>query len=305
MTFEIKPAGLPELVRQLASEVSSEPAHDGHAWSGDFGKDAALVHIDGEMSEQVGRLAHVERLLLSRHPAMFYVSDDMCDLTIAAAESLPRFDFSPEDIPTPVGFVYFGRAIPGVDAAGDDRPVQAIAWATLDDKICVFYYASVAAYWTDEFAQEASRYGAPLFQCGSGFIPFGQDLVTDEARASHIFASLWRPVYVFKSACLLMQQERIADVTTVKAGAPPKPRGGRTPKRPEVRVITLRRRADTPAGGQAEREWRHRWIVRGHWRMQPWGPKRSRVRPVWIEPHIKGPEGAPMLGGDKVYHLKH
>ena len=44
----------------------------------------------------------------------------------------------------------------------------------------------------------------------------------------------------------------------------------------------------------------HRWVVRGHWRNQPWGPGRELRRPVYILPHIKGPDGAPLIGGERV-----
>lgn len=71
----------------------------------------------------------------------------------------------------------------------------------------------------------------------------------------------------------------------------------------DVRVIRLRRglveaRAETEpdAGGRA---WRHRWVVRGHWRNQ-WYPSLDDHRPKWIAPYLKGPTDAPLLGGDKV-----
>jgi hypothetical protein len=35
--------------------------------------------------------------------------------------------------------------------------------------------------------------------------------------------------------------------------------------------------------------------------VQAWGHRRELRRPVWISPHVKGPEGASMLGGEKVY----
>jgi hypothetical protein len=69
---------------------------------------------------------------------------------------------------------------------------------------------------------------------------------------------------------------------------------------PRVRVITLRRLAGSAASHESDREYHHQWIVRGHWRQQ-WFPARQVHRPVWIAPHIKGPEGAPLLGGEKVY----
>lgn len=69
----------------------------------------------------------------------------------------------------------------------------------------------------------------------------------------------------------------------------------------DVRIVRLRRSvaaraAERPGGG---REYRHRWIVRGHWR-QHWYPSLGDHRPRWILPYPKGPAGAPLLGGDKV-----
>ena len=40
--------------------------------------------------------------------------------------------------------------------------------------------------------------------------------------------------------------------------------------------------------------WKHRWIVRGHIRAQ-WYPSEGAHRPIWVPPHMKGPEDAPML----------
>lgn len=72
-----------------------------------------------------------------------------------------------------------------------------------------------------------------------------------------------------------------------------------------VRVLRLRRsvpravRADTSPG----RVYRHRWVVRGHWR-NVWYPSIQAHRPKWIAQTIATPAGvpadAPLLGGDKV-----
>ncbi len=45
--------------------------------------------------------------------------------------------------------------------------------------------------------------------------------------------------------------------------------------------------------GDVARVYKVRWVVRGHWRNQPYGPERALRRLTWIEPHWKGPEGAP------------
>ncbi len=37
----------------------------------------------------------------------------------------------------------------------------------------------------------------------------------------------------------------------------------------------------------------HRWIVRGHHRAQ-WYPSQQAHKVIWIAPHVKGPDGAPL-----------
>lgn len=37
-----------------------------------------------------------------------------------------------------------------------------------------------------------------------------------------------------------------------------------------------------------------RWVVRGHWRQQAVGPNHSEHKPVFIAPHVRGPQGAPL-----------
>ena len=100
-------------------------------------------------------------------------------------------------------------------------------------------------------------------------------------------------------------QQPLADSSTVEPDRAARKRLHRAGQEPApVRVIELRRSRNTASGhGESDREYHHRWITRGHWR-QHWYPKRQVHRPVWIAPHIKGPEGAPLIGGEKVYALK-
>ncbi|WP_328974304.1 hypothetical protein [Streptomyces canus] len=65
-----------------------------------------------------------------------------------------------------------------------------------------------------------------------------------------------------------------------------------------VRLIVLRRPKSNSEKVDGSREYQHQWIVRGLWRQQ-WYPKRQVHRPVWIAPHVNGPEGTPMTGGEK------
>ena len=77
---------------------------------------------------------------------------------------------------------------------------------------------------------------------------------------------------------------------------------GRVPRWNEVRVVELRRmRHERPQGEPGSVNWTHRWIVKGHWRWQPYGD--GTVRRIWIDPYVKGPEDLPFVATKKVYRL--
>ena len=97
-----------------------------------------------------------------------------------------------------------------------------------------------------------------------------------------------------------MPEDRTSQKTISETSMEPAPRAfrkraERAHVRPEVRVIRLPRRVRGSAGEPRSVDWQSRWIVSGHWRQQPWGPERKRIRPVWIAPYLKGPEDKPLV----------
>jgi hypothetical protein len=80
-------------------------------------------------------------------------------------------------------------------------------------------------------------------------------------------------------------------------------------KTQQVTVIHLRKRKAAVVDGEEQHiEWSHSWLVRGHWRQQWYGPKNGDENerfqvPIWIHPHLKGPEDAPLLVRDHIYSL--
>lgn len=104
---------------------------------------------------------------------------------------------------------------------------------------------------------------------------------------------------MFRAMCYLLRQ-RVAQETTVSPDRAARRRMAREGREPaSVRVISIRG-ASASGGGDGSREYVHRWVVRGHWRRQ-WYPSIQQNRPIWITPYVKGPEDAPLLGGEKVY----
>lgn len=64
---------------------------------------------------------------------------------------------------------------------------------------------------------------------------------------------------------------------------------------PGLRVLNLSTGATVArTEGSGSVEWQRRWMVRGHWRLQPYGPQKSLRKPIWIDPYVKGPEDKPL-----------
>jgi len=69
-----------------------------------------------------------------------------------------------------------------------------------------------------------------------------------------------------------------------------------------VKVLRLRRsRTVMEHKGEGEGiAYTHRWVVGGHWRHQPYGPKSDRYyKQIWIAPYVKGPEDKPLVIKDR------
>ena len=73
-----------------------------------------------------------------------------------------------------------------------------------------------------------------------------------------------------------------------------------------VTVLTLRhgKRASQDHDSNSV-EWSHSWLVRGHWRNQPYKNSDGSVRheQIWIAPYVKGPEDKPLVLKDRAVEL--
>lgn len=275
-------------------------------------------------AEEVRRLAHAD---------LYFVSGDMADLAVAAATSLPAFTLMPEDLPSPSGLIVFERPLTTFDEApwhlGADIPagelaVTAASWShwsggnpdwKLGGVWITFYTDRDSAIASgikmgmyDQSRAELVRRSSPrLLLDNEVQAPFTPEPVGVSIGGAEPVAQdtapetgLHRWVGVLKTTWLLMQQPMV-DVVATATDRAARRRYERLEKPvPLVRTIRLRRPANPHGSGETDREYHHRWIVRGHWRQQ-WFPARQVHRPIWIAPHVKGPEDAPLLGGEKVY----
>lgn len=240
---------------------------------------------------------------------LFHVTEDMSALVSAAAASMPEFTLSPHDLPSEAGLVCYSR--PMGEAPGTGLPIVALSWGPSFSRdfhgVCVTNYVSSASL-IDQMAKRGVFTDQELGRMRTDFpalwpqrdvqIPFSETPILSDNGENPVVHRTLRTTWMLMAQTVasvhVAHHDRAARRRFQKAGQDP----------PSIRIISLRRsRPEKAEGSESEREYQHQWVVRGHWRKQ-WYPSVNDHRPVWIAPHIKGPEGAPLLGGERVYSLK-
>ena len=269
---------------------------------------------------------------------VYRISADMTELITHAAALLDDTDRWHKDLlPTEAGFARFEKPLVLHDARGNDMLIHAMTWgpAPLGDRATgapTGEMATLVTMWNDLHVepdfyahQMLSEYGRMTLDkiCGRwSFI--GAETLTDGVRmgpalldptqlshnhdpaVSMPFTNNFR---LIMALCMLMDQTIV--VTSAERPNAYARRRAKERKLPQsdITVVTLRRAYRKEGDGHsvshsANREWHHRWIVRGHWRWARVGPGRQETRRVWVSGHVKGPEGAPLRITTKVYDVK-
>lgn len=290
--MQVRAVDLPELRAELASFADS--AEGVSYWE----EHAATVEHYRTTAASGRQLGDVVRDALNGD--LYAVSGPMAELAATAGQSLDLFDMDAQDLPTPNGVLIFEQSpqlLHGPDEDGTPIVIHGATWTARND-------GRGGYVWITPIAEQGGH--SHLMLGGPALLPFAMaDYLasigrTGMTREKNLFDYL---ITTMRAAWLLMQQPLVEETEVQPDRAVRKRlrRAGREPV--AVRLIELRRPKSSGGQGDGDREYHHQWIVRGHWRQQ-WHPKRQVHRPVWIAPHIKGPEGAPLIGGEKVNVLK-
>lgn len=277
--------------------------------------------------DNVGSIMH--RVMLTRAET-YAVSSEIVDVLEVAAPSIPDYTLHDTDPPTKSGFIYLERPIVIKDIHDNPLVVRAIGWDPIAysdniDRIgwaiepdgaqnSLGEWALLFLLWTDpsdardhmhdnyvnELSDLSSKYGLKppqnLWSILGGVWPVG----TAPSDNNIVF----RFLMTFFRFC---QEEWIDS----RAIAPDRAAVRRAERRgvpqPRVRVVRLRRRGNHQAAhpdqsGERKLYVNHRGLVRGHWRNQ-WYPSLQQHRPKWIAEFLKGPDDAPLVIDDKVFHV--
>jgi hypothetical protein len=243
---------------------------------------------------------------------LFWATRDLVDLALAAAESLPEWSPSAA-MPSDFGIVGWSKPIGSFDwpVPGSDQvvrmPIDAMSWGTRNESVGV----TVGFRWDrpgvgERLAGLLDR--TPLVMHASGvwdlYEPVAHRTETGAVAPLSVLGSLW----------LLASQPRVTTHRKIAgAGSPPapSPATGATPQpatAPTVSLIDIRKAraeevANTPSVG-GKRAYTKQWWCRGFWRNQAYGPGRALRRPLWIEPHIRGPADKPLAGDGRVFVVR-
>jgi hypothetical protein len=244
-----------------------------------------------------------------------YISPDVTDMIDYARETFEPEPVLPTDPFTFCGFAWLPRPL-----KLDDHPthegewvvwVRAISWIPVfderdSDRGCFWITFYVSA--DDDLTLEGGR----KVDTRESFGPLA------ELTCVHSFQWTWgtNPWPEFEGEARVRAKAQVALVQTMwRLGSQvvatkqrlPRPRR-REAKRHNVKiedvtVITLRREGDRHYDEEGESpEWKHKWLVRGHWRNQ-WYPSLKEHRQVWIAPYVKGPEHLPLKLTKRVFEF--
>jgi hypothetical protein len=131
-------------------------------------------------------------------------------------------------------------------------------------------------------------------------LAMGKDPEIVRSPMAAFIVCLWRLCQQSIASRLVDEPSRPARRRMTRAHVPVKP----------ITVINLRRYADVArSDGETHVEWQHHWVVRSHWRNQPYreldenGEKVTVHRQILIAPYLKGDLDKPLLHRDKVNAL--
>lgn len=222
-----------------------------------------------------------------RTAQLWWVSRDMTRL---AEDTVQAGDFPEPDPPAQCGMIFFEGDVQHIsfrfdnDGYGETR-VAAILWQDVGResvKISVFTDNPVGIR-----EMHADLFGLPV-------VSLAPSVVRENDGSFRWLCGLLRAVWA------LSAEPHICEAKPAKPDmAHPLPQRF-DPEIRKVKMLVLRENLHRPGGSadddeRVRHEYSHRFIVRGFWRDQAYGPNHSLRRRQWVPPFVKGPADKPLI----------
>lgn len=296
MASQWRAVELPSVLRQIVADNRRDAGRHRHTLARAKAHDAPaepFARSVTDLAEWTERLARSE---------LYWVASAMMQLAEDAATDIPPTVLGHE-MPDRTGLIAFGTPIGPIGMA-DRMPgtvsIWMVSWQCDADTVRLSAWCPMADL------DPAQREACGMVDWGDEWAPFC-DLAAprweiDEAWESDGWGS--RLIRFICASWVLMQMPTLADTRDARPSPSALARAAKQRRkiRP-VRIIDLRRlaqRGNDPNLEISSRNYTHRWVVRGHWRQQAYGPDRARRRPTYIAPYTKGPDGAPWMPSEHV-----
>jgi hypothetical protein len=258
-----------------------------------------------------------------------YVSDDVMTLWEHASKTFKLEPITRHDLVVPAGFAVLPRPYTMIDTNGKAVKYRVIAWLPISAQDTYDWDEGVEGqgiwltmlsnvndiddYWTEQHKMSDGVSGATLRDLS---LAAGQEWTLMHASALIFGENMSDAILVDSSGDKVPYEDRekgaevYANIqcfwrlmSQLVMTPEPLPRQARRQRQREqrietVKVLRLRRHRHRMEheGNGAGIEYSHQWVVDGHWRQQPYGPRANpSYKQIWIAPYVKGPEDKPLV----------
>jgi hypothetical protein len=230
---------------------------------------------------------------------MYWISSNFTTLAVAAGQELEDLSLSPENLPSESGIIVWEDPIGEIVRPNGIAAIRCMTWHVEKMGVQVNVYIQGEESDPDmrgrveEMREEWGLMQSPNLGSGLPFHGWDGEKVSEEFRHNGNF------ILTLLATWFLIGQPGVATETVAPVDKKVERayrRAGQKP--PEVKVIDLRRHAAAAQRAAEAAEERRRvgvrFMVRGHWKRQAYGPKRGLRRQIYVAPFMKGPDGAPL-----------
>jgi hypothetical protein len=239
-----------------------------------------------------------------READSYFITEDMRDVCMAAAETMPPVRLRPDLLPSDYGMFYIQGALPVIDVHKLEYNIEVLLWIRNPKHLLLFHFDATPR---DLLGRDLIRFKVPeLSLLHFNFYPWGstpdefadgatkydysnltdeefEEVKGSELAVAKFMLSSWSIMETHVSRKYVNQPDRAQRRRWKRRDLVPE----------DVTIITLRRIAehDRRADEPTPVNWSHRWWVNGHWRKNVRDPD----RPIWVNGHVKGPDDKPLI----------
>jgi hypothetical protein len=224
---------------------------------------------------------------------LFWVSENFTQLAIMAGKDFDKLVISREELPAKFGFMVFASPIGELHRTHGAAAIRAVSWTLVPQGIWVnIYFQGEDADPDVDVEQMRAESGWLKSPNSGGGVMFDNEMASvpgdDFDFVRTIFAT-W----------FLMTQPGVAE----RHNAPVDKKLARSYQRahghklPDVQLVDLRqqpRRSLSDTAHRVGRPLKERIYRKGHWKRQPYGPKRGLRKTIYVSAYIAGPTDAPL-----------